>query len=68
VKIWYVGIIKKDIQPDYMGIDGIHKYAGRKVYVYKSYPRQHDYHGRLFRNTGNYYWIRSCFSSIRKLS
>ena len=68
MKIWYVGIIRKDISDHYMGITNIHKYAGRKVYVYKERSGQHDYHGRLFRNTGNYWWVRSCFSSVRKLS
>ena len=67
MKIWYIGIIREDIQPNYIGIGNIHKYAGRKVYVYKTKPREQNYHGRLFCNVGNYYWVRSCFSSIRKM-
>ena len=64
MKILYIATIKEN-----PGTSLLDKYAGKEIYLYKYYPRQHNYYGRLFNNNKSIYWFpHYYFSKIKKLS
>ena len=71
MKKWYLCTIRQDIPYNYFGIANIHKYAGKKIYVYKKveWEDNYNYVGGLFNNkkSHSYSWCPSCFSQIQEL-
>jgi hypothetical protein len=69
----YIGIIRKNIARNYLGIIEVEKYKGQEVYLKENddYNRDEGYKylGRFpKRNDGRtWYWKRSCFSSIKEI-
>jgi len=69
MKIWYLVTIDINIPRDFYGIRDIHKYAGKKICVFKRTLGQYDYTGNLFNNDRpyNYSWCPECFSEVHEL-
>jgi len=69
----YKAKIKENIPESYNDIDDIKEYAGRIVYItdgHKHGDGYGTYRGKLpgCNNGYEFYWKRSCFSSMEKLT
>jgi len=69
---YYLGTIKSDITHDYYGIDNVHLYKNKRVYLKKipMTPGGSQYTGRLpGKICGKiWYWGNECFSSIEEVN